>query len=97
MLQDALDSYAMGHTADAQHKLADLTQHVTMLEQQGMITAAAAPALNGAIADLGRALANAPAPATQPPGGPPAHPGKERPLKPAKPPKLAKPNGPKHH
>ena len=99
-LQDVLNSYATGRTNDVQHQLADLTQHITMLEQQGMITAAAGPALDQAIANLAKALATAaaPAPATQPPGGPPAQPGKQaKPLKPAKLPKPAKVHGPKHH
>jgi serine/threonine-protein kinase len=74
-LSDILNSYAIGHTTGAQHKLADLTQHVAMLEQQGHITSPAAPALNTAIENLRTALASAPPPTTQTPGAePPAHP-----------------------
>ncbi len=77
-LSDILNSYTIGHTADAQHKLADLTQHVAMLEQQGHITSAAAAAFNRALANLTAALATAP-PTTQPPGG-------QTPAQPAQPP-----------
>ena len=59
-LSDIVNSYEMGHTADAQHKLADLSQQITMLEQRGSITPGAAPALAAAVANLGTALANAP-------------------------------------
>lgn len=68
-LSDILNAYAMGHTTDAQHKLAALSQHLSMLEQQGQITTAAAPALNSAVANLSTALASAPPTATQTPGG----------------------------
>ena len=73
-LSDIVNSYEMGHTADAQHQLADLSQQITMLEQRGSITSAAAPALGAAVANLGTALANAPATTTQTPGAPPAGP-----------------------
>jgi serine/threonine-protein kinase len=89
-LSDILNSYAMGHTTDAQHKLTDLTQHVAMLQQQGHITSAAAPALNTAAANLSTALANAPPPTAQTPGGQP-------PAQPAEPPGQAKHDKPKGH
>lgn len=72
-LSDVLNSYATGHTTDIQHKLADLAQHVTDLEQQGKITSAAAPALNQAIATLTTTLSHATPPTTT--AGPPAQPG----------------------
>jgi serine/threonine-protein kinase len=76
-VSDILNSYGKGHTTDLQHKLADLSQHVAMLEQQGRITTAAAPALNRDVANLGAALATAQPPATETPGGePPGHPAK---------------------
>jgi serine/threonine-protein kinase len=76
-LADVLDSYEKGHTTDAQGKLAELSQHIATLEQQGHITAGAAPALNGAVANLGGALATAEPLSTQTTGGqPPAHPAK---------------------
>jgi hypothetical protein len=97
-VQDLLNACAIGHTNDVQHKLADLTQHVTMLEQQGMITAAAAPALNQAIANLTQALATAPPPAPSPGAGPQRTPASRRNRpKPGKLPKPTKPKGPKHH
>jgi eukaryotic-like serine/threonine-protein kinase len=79
-LSDILNSYEMGHTMDAQHKLGDLTQHVAILEQHGDITSAAAPALNRAVTNLSAALANAATatthtPARQPPSQPPQPPG----------------------
>jgi serine/threonine protein kinase len=70
-LSDILNSYAMGHTTDAQHKLTDLTQHIAMLEQQEHITSAAAPALNTAAANLSTAIGSAPPPTSQTPGGQP--------------------------
>jgi serine/threonine-protein kinase len=82
-LTDILNSYQMGHTADVQHKLADLSQKATMLESDGHISSAAAPPLNAAISTLSSALIrstpttpaqNAP-PAGQP-GEPPDHGGK---------------------
>jgi serine/threonine protein kinase len=68
-LSDILNSYEMGHTSDAQHKLADLSQHVSMLEQQGQITSVAASGLSSAVANLSTALASAPPPTTVTPGG----------------------------
>ena len=68
-LSDIVNSYDMGHTSDAQHKLADLSKHLSMLEQQGQVTSAAAPALNSAVANLSTALASAPPPTTATPGG----------------------------
>jgi eukaryotic-like serine/threonine-protein kinase len=74
-LSDILNSYEMGHTMDAQHKLVDLTQHAAMLEQLGHITSAAATALSRAVANLSAALATAPPPTTPTPDGqPPADP-----------------------
>lgn len=74
-LSDILNSYTVGRTTDAQHKLTDLTQHVATLEQHGHITSAAAPALNTAVANLSTAIGSAPLPTSQPPGGqPPAKP-----------------------
>jgi serine/threonine-protein kinase len=90
-MTDILNSYDMGHTNDIQHKLGDLSQHVTMLEQHGDITSKAAPGLNQAVANFSKALASAPAPATQTPGAPPAPPG------PQAPPDKAKHPGPKSH
>jgi serine/threonine-protein kinase len=89
-LSDILNSYEMGHTTDAQHKLADLSQQVVMLEQQGHITSAAAPALNRAVANLSAALASAPPPTTHTPGGQP-------PAQSAQPPGQAKHAKPKGH
>ena len=81
-LSDILNSYDMGHTSDAQHKLADLSQHVSMLEQQGQITSVAASALSSAVANLSTALASAPLPTTVTPGGqqpaPPQPPGHDK-------------------
>ena len=95
-LSDILNSYEMGHTTDAQHKLADLSQHVTMLEQQGQIASAAAPALNSALANLSTALASAPPPTTPAPGGQP--PGSPQPPGPGKhPPGKAKHDKSKGH
>jgi serine/threonine-protein kinase len=81
---DILSSYEQGHTTDIQHKLADLSQIVAMLQQHGDITSAAAPGLTQAIASFGTAIANAPAPTTPangaptpaPPAQPPGHGGK---------------------
>jgi serine/threonine-protein kinase len=74
-LSDILNSYEQGHTTDIQHKLADLSQHVAMLQQHGDITPAAAPGLNQAITSLEKALATSPPPTTHAPGTPaPAHP-----------------------
>lgn len=70
-LSGILNSYTMGRTTDAQHKLTDLTQHVATLEQQGHITSAAAPALNTAVANLSTAIGSAPLPTSQTPGGQP--------------------------
>ncbi len=70
-LSDILNSYYMGHTTDATHKLAALQQMTAMLEQHGDITSAAAPSVNQAVAQLGTAIATAPAPAPAAPGGPP--------------------------
>jgi serine/threonine-protein kinase len=75
-VSDILNSYGMGHTTDAQRKLADLTQHEAMLEQQGHISSAAASALNMALANLNAALATAAPPTTQTPGQQPPHPAK---------------------
>jgi hypothetical protein len=44
-LSDIMNSYEMGHTADVQHKLSDLSQQIAMLKQQGHITSGAAPGL----------------------------------------------------
>jgi len=74
-LTNILTAYQMGNTMNVQHQLAALSQLVAMLEQQGHITSAAAPALNKAVGNLSTALASAPPPTTQTPGGgPPAHP-----------------------
>ncbi|HUE28938.1 MAG TPA: protein kinase [Solirubrobacteraceae bacterium] len=92
-LSDIINSYDMGHAADAQHTLTDLSQQIAMLEQHGDITSAAAPALNGAVASLATAVASAspavtPAPAPAPaPGGP----------QPGQPPGHDKHHGPKDH
>ncbi len=72
-VSDILNSYEMGQTGDAQHKLSDLSQQVAMLEQQGHITSSAAPALNAAVTNLGAALSNAPPASTSRPQ-PSAHP-----------------------
>ena len=86
-LSGILNSYAMGHSTDAQHMLAALTQQVAMLQQQGHVTAAAAPALKSALANLSTAIASAPAPpsptSSSPgghhgPGGKPSGPGKAK-------------------
>jgi hypothetical protein len=90
-MTDILNSYDMGPTNDIQHKLGDLSQHVAMLEQHGDITSKAAPGINQAVANFSKALASAPAPATQTPGGPPAPPA------PQAPPDKAKHPGPKSH
>ena len=103
-LSDILNSYEIGHTMDAQHKLADLTQHVAMLEQQGRITSAAAPAFNTAIENVSAALASAPPPTTQTPGAqpptqpaqPPGH-GGQPPGHGGQPPGKAKHDNPKGH
>jgi eukaryotic-like serine/threonine-protein kinase len=70
-LSDILGSYATTSATDAQHKLADLSQKLTTLAGQGHISPAAAPALAGAVSNLGTALA-ASAPALQTPEGGPA-------------------------
>ncbi len=73
-----LNSFEMGNTQDAQHQLMNLSQQVTMLEQQGHITSKAAPGLNTALSNLGRAIARAPVRTTQP-GAHPGTPDKKAP------------------
>ena len=73
-LTEIVNSWDTGNATDARHKLADLSQQVTELEQQGQIAAAATPALKVALENLSAALANA-APAqtqTQTAGGNPS-------------------------
>jgi serine/threonine-protein kinase len=69
-LTDVLHSWDSGNKPDAQAKLAALSHQTAVLEQQGAITAAAAPALDRALANLGAAIAGASPPQaqTQPPG-----------------------------
>ena len=77
-LTGILNSYEMGHTMNLPHELASLTKQVTMLEEKGQISAAAAPPLLAALANLETAIAEA-APDIQtqnpqPPGHSPASP-----------------------
>ncbi len=74
-LTNVLNSYEMGNTKNAQQQLGNLSQQVTMLEAQGHIERAAAPALNQALAHLSTALASAPTVTTKSPGGPTPAPG----------------------
>lgn len=85
-LSDILNSYEMGHTMDIQPKLADVSQHIAMLEQHGDITSAAVPALNQAVANLTAVFANAPTTTTGTPGGHPP----QSPRHPDRPPVKAK-------
>jgi serine/threonine-protein kinase len=78
-VSDVLNSYEQGHTTDIPHKLANLSQQLAMLQEHGDITSAAAPGLTQAIASFAKALASAPAPATQTTGAP-------APTQPAQPP-----------
>ena len=97
-LSDILNSYQTGHSTDAQHKLSDLSQHVSMLEQQGHIASAAAPTLNQALTNLSTALASAAPPTqTQPAGGQPPASGTQPFGKGEKPPDHAKAAKPKDH
>jgi serine/threonine-protein kinase len=73
-LGDILHSYESGNTADAQHKLGDLIQQVSMLQTHGDITSTAAGPLDQAISRFGTALASAPASTQTQPGGPPGPP-----------------------
>jgi eukaryotic-like serine/threonine-protein kinase len=96
-LSDILNSYELGHTTDIQHKFADLSQHVAMLQQHGDITSAAAPGLTQAIARLGNALASSPPPTTPAAGAsPPAQPA-QPPGDGGKPPGQPKHDKPKGH
>lgn len=79
-LTNILNPYETGNTANAQQQLSNLSQQMRTLEQQGHITAAAAPALNRAVANLSTALTLAPAITTHalaelPQGTPPGHGG----------------------
>jgi hypothetical protein len=64
-LSDILGSYEMGNATDAQHKLADLSHAITMLESHTDISPPAATTLNAALTNLAVALARS-APATSP-------------------------------
>jgi serine/threonine-protein kinase len=95
-LQDILNSYSMGHTADALHKIGDLTQQIAQLSDHGDIHASALPAIDTAVSNLSSALARA-APVTSTSAPAPADTGPAAPGPNA--PKHAKPNPPKppHH
>jgi predicted Ser/Thr protein kinase len=80
-LQDILNSYSMGHTADAVHEIGDLTQQITQLSQHGDIHPSALPAINTAISSLSSALARA-APITTASGPTPGQPGAAAPAGP---------------
>jgi serine/threonine-protein kinase len=68
-LSGILHSYEMEHAADVQHKLADMAQHLTMLDGQGHISPAAAAPLHVALANLDTALLESQPETSQPPGG----------------------------
>ncbi|HWC86404.1 MAG TPA: protein kinase [Solirubrobacteraceae bacterium] len=69
-LTGILHAWDAGNRTDAQNHLAALSQQVTQLEQQGGVSASAAPALNHALANLGAALASGTPPAAQSPAPP---------------------------
>jgi serine/threonine-protein kinase len=74
-LSDLLNSYQQGNAPDVQHKLADLAQHLSMLEQHGDIQPPAAPAIQRAVANLAQAMAANPVAPSRPspPAKPPGH------------------------
>ena len=74
-MSDLLNSYQQGNAPDVQHKLADLSQHLSMLEQHGDIQAAAAPGLRQAVANLATAMAANPVTPSQPAPPAPKPPG----------------------
>ncbi len=70
-LADILTSYETGHTTDAEHKLADLTQKAAMLQEQGQIAPAAAAPLDASLAGLTAAIQSSSPPTPPPKGGQP--------------------------
>ncbi|HWF34709.1 MAG TPA: protein kinase [Solirubrobacteraceae bacterium] len=77
-LVGVIASWQHGDAAGAQQQLAAVTQQLAALAQHGEISAAAAPALTSAVADLRNALASTSPPQTAPPdpakgGHPPGH------------------------
>jgi serine/threonine-protein kinase len=91
-LADTLDHYAPAHAADAQRKLADLSQRLTTLASQGHISPAGAPALASAVSNLSAALTSSAA-AAQPPESEPSDHEDEPPGHGGEPPGKAKKHG----